>query len=35
MMICLTIQKNIVEACAKETTKAIIEDTCMVIILEY
>ncbi|KAH0709542.1 hypothetical protein KY284_010969 [Solanum tuberosum] len=26
MMICLTIQKDIVEACAKETTKAIIED---------
>ncbi|KAG5583353.1 hypothetical protein H5410_053980 [Solanum commersonii] len=26
MMICSTIQKDIVEACAKETTKAIIED---------
>jgi len=26
MMICPTIQKDIVEACAKETTKAIIED---------
>nr|XP_009768120.1 PREDICTED: uncharacterized protein LOC104219185 [Nicotiana sylvestris] len=26
MMICPTIQKEIVEACAKETTKAIIED---------
>ncbi|KAG5591080.1 hypothetical protein H5410_041594 [Solanum commersonii] len=26
MMICLTIQKDIVETCAKETTKAIIED---------